>query len=423
MKKLGELIRRAWATVRGAYLHVFLDSGSRRLNVNLNTPPAVRPERKPANLFQWLYWSVRRTWSIARKEYVHIFMDPGALFLTVFAPAVVLTLLAYIFTFDVGESVIAVVDMDQTPLSEEYMRTLSGDGYVKIVDYPRNYDEAVVLLESGQVDAALIIPPGFGEAVGSGSIASAHNVVDGIDAAAARHVMGAIETRTQIFAARMGLSPNIMPIDIRTRVWFNENMSSQHSMVPGLISLVLILPAMAVALGVTREKETGTLETLVTTPVLPSDVLTGKIVVYLTLGLVSGLIALAVAIFWFGVPFRGSIFLWLLATAAYLLACMGFSLLVAHFARSQQTAMVIILLALFMPGFLMSGLSDPVDPSATVSLFVSYLLPTTHYIKLSRAIALKGLGFLLLWKEILALTGMGLIGIIASVSLFKKKIA
>jgi ABC-2 type transport system permease protein len=372
---------------------------------------------------KWLYWAIRRTWSIARKEYVHILMDPGALFLTVFAPAVVLTLLAYIFTFDVGESDLAVVDMDQTPVSEEYVRTLSSDGYVNIVGYPRSYDEAVVYLEKGRADAALIIPPGFGATLSSGGYAPVHNVVDGIDAPAARQVMGAIEQRTHLFAERMGASSAVQPVDVRTRVWFNENLSSQYSMIPGLMSLVLILPAMAVALGITREKETGTLETLATTPVLASDVLAGKLFVYLTLGLLSALLALAVAIFWFGVPFRGSLLLWLAATTAYLGACMGFSLVVANFTRSQQTAMVIILLALFMPGFLMSGLSDPVDPTATASLVASYLLPTTHYITLSRAIALKGLGFVHFWREMLALVAMGVVGTVVAVSLFRKKIA
>lgn len=370
---------------------------------------------------KWLLLAIRRTWSIAKKEYVHVLMDPGALFLTIFAPAVVLTLLAYIFTFDIGESNLAVVDMDQTPTSEEYTRTLSSDGHIHIVAYPRNYEEAVTLLENGRADAALIIPPGFGATLSSGGYAPVHNVVDGIDASAAQQVMSAIEQRTLLFAGRVGMAAP-PPLEVRTRIWFNENMSSQHSMVPGLMAQVLILPAMAVALGVTREKETGTLESLVTTPVLGSDVLIGKLFVYLTLGIGSALVSLAVAIFWFGVPFRGSLPVWILMTACYLMACMGFSLVVANFTRSQQTAMVIILLALFMPGFLMSGLSDPVDPNATASLIASWLLPTTHYIAISRAIALKGLGIIYLWKNALALVVMGVVGVIVAVAMFKKKI-
>nr|MBN1228538.1 ABC transporter permease [Anaerolineae bacterium] len=370
---------------------------------------------------RWFFNALRRTWSIAKKEFVHIWMDPGALFLVVAAPAVLLTLLAYIFTFDAGDSDIAVVDMDQTPQSSEYVRWLTADGHITVTASPRSYDEAVRLLENGRVNSALVIPPGFGAALSGGGLAYVHNIVDGVDAGAARQVMGAVETRTHLFAAEMGVG-GAPPIDVRARVWFNENLSSQHSMVPGLMALVLILPGMAVALGVTREKETGTLEQLVTTPVLGSDVLLGKIFVYVSLGVLSALIALGVSRLWFGVPFRGSLLLYILATAAYLLACMGFSLIVAHFARSQQTAMVIILLMLFMPGFLMSGLSDPVDPSNFGSWLFAQFLPTTHYIYISRAIALKGLPITAYLFDYGVLLVMGILSVAVAVTLFEKKL-
>lgn len=381
----------------------------------------VCKEQQMQQVFKWLFLALRRTWSIARKEYVHVLMDPGALFLTVFAPAFVLTLLSYIFTFDAGENNLAVVDMDQSPTSQEYIQTLLSDGRLHTVARPGNYEEAVGLLESGHADAVLVIPPDFGATLNSGGFAPVHNVVDGTDAPAATQVINAIEQRTLMFTDRIGLG-GTPPIEVRARVWFNENLSSQHSMVPGLIAMVLILPAMTVALGMTREKETGTLESLVTTPVLGSDVLVGKLFVYLTLGLLSALIALGVAIFWFGVPFRGSLLLWIITTATYLMACMAFSLVVAHFARSQQTAMVIILLALFMPGFLLSGLDEPVNPQATASWIFSHLLPTTHYIAISRGVALKGLTLAELWRETLALAVMGIGGTAVAVMLFEKKI-
>ncbi len=370
---------------------------------------------------QLLFKALRRTWSIARKEYVHVVMDPGALFLAVFAPAFVLTLLAYVFTFDAGDSNVAVVDMDQTPVSQDYVQTLVSDGHIHTVAYPANYEEAVGLLESGRVDAALVIPPDFGATLNAGGYAPVHNVVDGTDAPAAQQVISAIEQRTLAFTEAMGLTGD-SPVEVRTRVWFNENMSSQYSMVPGLIGVVLILPAMTVAMGLVREKETGTLESLVTTPVLGSDVLVGKLFVYVTLGLLSALIALGVAVFWFGVPFRGSLLLWMLGTVVYLMACMGFSLMVATFARSQQTAMVIILIALFMPGFLLSGLDGPVSTESMASYIFSNILPTTHYITISRGVALKDLALADLWRELLALSVMGIGGCTVSILLFKKKL-
>lgn len=372
-------------------------------------------------MLRWLRDALRRTGSMARKEFVHIWMDPGSLFLVVLAPALLLMLLAYIFTFDVGEHDIAVVDLDQSPAAAAYVRALTADGRLHVVAHPASADDALPLLESGRINAALVIPPGFAAALASGESAPVQSIVDGVDAPAARQVIAALDARTHRYVA--SLNPAVpAPVDVRVRAWFNENMLSQHSMIPGLMALVLILPPMAVALGVTREKETGTLETLVTTPVLGSDVLVGKVVVYLALGLLAALLALGVSILWFRVPFRGSLPLWLLATAAYLLACMAISLLVAHFARAQQTAMVIILLLLFMPGFLMSGLTDPVRPDAFGSWLFAQFLPTTHYITLSRGVALKAIGLRGLWFPLSALLVMGVLGISAAVALFEKKI-
>jgi ABC-2 type transport system permease protein len=144
-------------------------------------------------------------------------------------------------------------------------------------------------------------------------------------------------------------SPFRAPFDVRMRVWFNPNLESQYAMVPGLMAIVLILPAMAVALGVTREKETGTFETLSTTPIQGLEYLLGKLVVYLSLGLIGTLLALAVAVFWFRVPFRGSLLLYMLMTVVYLFATMGFCLIVAHFVASQRTATSVVLLTLFIP--------------------------------------------------------------------------
>jgi ABC-2 type transport system permease protein len=371
---------------------------------------------------RWIRLALRRAGSMSRKELMHILRDKSALFLVIFAPAIVLGLLSYVFAYDANESNLAVVDLDQTPLSAEYVRTLTSDGHLHVVATPGSYEEATALLQSGRADAALIIPRGFAADLIAGSSAPLHNVVDGVDTSAARAAMRAVEQRTRIFAAQQGFG-GPPPIDVRIRIWFNENLDPQDSMVPALIALVLILPAMAGGLSLTREKETGTLETLVTTPVLGSDVLIGKLVVYLALGLVGGLLCLGVALFWFRVPFRGDLGSWLGATALYLLACMAFSLMVSNFTASQQTTMAITLMVLFMPGFLMSGLSDPIDAAWTVSRVMAYFLPTTHYIALSRGITLKGLTLIEMWPHVLALVAIGVAGLGAAVGLFRKKIA
>jgi ABC-2 type transport system permease protein len=205
-------------------------------------------------------------------------------------------------------------------------------------------------------------------------------------------------------------------------VWYNPTLRSQYSMVPALIAIVLIMPAMATALGATRERQTGTFETLVTTPIKGTEYLMGKLAAYMSTGLAGTLLALAVAVFWFGVPFRGSLLLYLLLTADYFLAMMGACLFVSNFTNSQQTATVVILLAFFMPSFFQSGLWLPVDTSSPVSTLSSYMLPSTHFMTISRWIALRASGPDVLWREVLMLVGMGLSSLAASVFLFKKKV-
>lgn len=366
--------------------------------------------------------TLRRTRAIILKEFKHALFDPGFLFLTLFAPAVLLTLLSYVFSFDIGVTSLALLDSDQSPQSHAFIRQLTADGDVTIGRTAASYDEIADLFRAGQVDAAIVIPPGFGRRVAAQEAADVNLVVDGSDAAAALQAVSSIQQRVQAATAAQ-FAGGAAPFDARIRVWYNENLKSQFSMVPGLMAVVLILPAMAVALGIAREKESGTLETLVTTPVLGREYLLGKLSVYLLLGVAGALLALAVAVFWFRVPFRGSIGLFVLLTADYLFALMGFSLLIANFVASQRTVTAIILLAFFIPSFFLTGLLLPIDTSSAVSEALSYSLPATHYITIARSLALKGTGLASLWQPALTLFTMGAVSVVASIAVFKKKIA
>lgn len=365
--------------------------------------------------------ALRRWAAVIAKEVKHIWFDPSFLFLTIFSPAVLLMLLAYVFSFNVQGAKLVLIDQDQTPQSYQYVRSLSADGDIEIVANAHNYNEAISLFKRGRADTALIIPPGFGAALLAGKPAEVNLVVDASDPSIANQVIASFEQRSAAFTAEMFGAPRA-GFDVRARVWFNPNLESQYSMIPGLIPIVLILPALAVALGVTREKEMGTFETLVTTPVQGPEFLIGKLLVYLLLGLVGMLLALAVAVFWFQVPFIGSLPLYLVGTAVYLFAVMSFCLLVAQFISSQRTATSIVLLALFIPSFFLTGLIIPVDKSSRFTQAASLALPSTHFITISRGIALKGVSFDHLWFEILALLVMGLLGTSASVIAFRKKI-
>jgi ABC-type multidrug transport system permease subunit len=192
-------------------------------------------------------------------------------------------------------------------------------------------------------------------------------------------------------------------------------------MVPGLLAVILCMPGLALALALAREKEMGSFESMIVTPLRGAEYLLGKLLAYAVSGVFSALLAWLVATLWFRVPFRGTLLDFLLLSADYMIASMGVSLVVASFVRNQQTAMFLILVIFFIPSFFLSGLLRPVaeEPLARA---VAYALPSTHFVSIGRSLFLKGLDALALWRPALALLGIGLACQVIGLALFRKKL-
>ena len=366
-----------------------------------------------------------RTLAIALKEMRHVWRDRRIFFLVTISPALMLVAFAYLFSFEIKTLRLAVLDRDLSPLSRQYVSTLTADGELQVATYARSDDEVYNLLRRGAADVGIIIPLGFQDHLANRDEVAVQVLVDGSDAIAAIQGVGNLTSRSAAFSTALLLGPvrlPVMPIEVRSQVWYNPNLKSLVSMVPGLIAIVLILPALAIALAMTREKEMGTFEMLLATPLQGRQYILGKLLAYLAYGLLSGIIALAVAVLWFRVPFQGALWVFLLLTADYLLACLGFSLLVTHFVASQQAAMLIVLLIFFVPSFFLSGLVMPADNTSLGGRITSFILPTTHFVNVCRAVFLKGLGLGDLWLPALALAAMGSGTVLASILLFRKKI-
>jgi len=284
------------------------------------------------------------------------------------------------------------------------------------------------LFARGIADVALVIPHGFADAVLDGGPADVQGIVDGADAIAAGQAARLMEGRVEAFVA--GMRPRLSggagggfyaSFDVDSRAWYNETLKSLTSMVPGMMAVILCMPALALALALTREKETGSFENLIATPVRGAEYLLGKLLAYETGGLVSVVLVWLTATLWFRVPFRGDLFTFLLLAADYLIASMGVSLLIATFVHNQQTAMFLILMIFFVPSFFIAGLITPVADKP-IARAMSYALPTTHFITISRAVFLKGLGPVDLYKPALTLLGVGIACLLVSLLLFDKKI-
>jgi ABC-2 type transport system permease protein len=369
--------------------------------------------------------SLHRTFTIIRKEFLHIVRDPRNFFLVTIAPAFLLLLLAYVFSFDVKQLNLAVLDLDRTSLSRSYVESLSGDRDLVLAYAVSRYEEIDPLLVRGDIDAALVIPPGFSRTIHRGQPAQVQAIIDGTDPFAGTQAVSALVARSGVFVLHSGVSAPAQqgePIEVRTAAWYNAGLESMSSMVPGLLAIVLLMPTLALALALTREKETGTLEGLVVTPVSAVEYVLGKLLAYLAAGLVSAFLALLVAVFWFHVPFRGHLVIYLLLAADYFLACMGVAVVIANLVRSQQTAMFIVLIIFIVPSFFLAGLISPVSSQSLSSILTSYALPSTHFVRISRDVFLKGSGLGLMFQPALILLAVGLGAVTAGLLTFKKKV-
>jgi ABC-2 type transport system permease protein len=366
--------------------------------------------------------SIRRLLAVVRKEFRHITRDARLLFLVTVAPAFLLLTLSYVFVFDVNRVDLAVRDLDGTSLSRALIASLTDDGDFVIVAHVQRAEEIEALFTRDAADLILVIPHGFADAMLGGGPAEVQCIADGADAVTAGQTIGLLESRVSAFVANRRGYRDGETIEVSDRSWYNESLKSLVSMVPGMLAVIMCMPALALALALTREKETGSFEGLITTPVRGVEYLAGKSLAYEIGGLVSVVIAWLVARLWFGVPFRGSFPGFLLLAAVYLFASMGISLLVANLVRNQQTAMFLILTVFFVPSFFMAGLLLPVSEQPVVRAIAS-ALPTTHFITICRGVFLKGLGSLALWRPARALLLIGAVCEFIGLARFTKKLA
>jgi ABC-2 type transport system permease protein len=366
--------------------------------------------------------SIRRLLAITRKELRHIARERRTLFLVTVSPAFMLLILAYIFSLDVSHFTLAVLDQDRTSLSRAYLSHLTSDAEVEILLVADRAGQLDRWLKQARVDIALIVPPGFADALHRGLRGTVQLVADGTDALTATQAIAVVQARSAAFDAGAESVHARVPVQIRTQAWFNPSLESLASMVPGLLAILMSLPALALALALTREQETGTLEGLLATPVLGVEYLLGKMAAYVVSGLASLYLAVAVARFWFQVPFRGALTTFSCMTLVYFGATMGLSLLVSTIARSQQVAMFVMLLVSFVPSFFLSGLILPIDPERLASALLSQSLPATHFVQITRGVFLKGLDWPTLLQPTLILMGMGGVAFCLSLVTFRKRL-
>ncbi len=341
------------------------------------------------------------------------------LILVTVSPAIMLLTFAYLFTFDTATSHLAVFDGDRSPQSRQLIQALATDNKMLLSTEASSPDDLRSLIVANKVKTGLIIPPGMGDDLAAGRQADVQIISDGSDPISAATNMNRLTTRLNAWSQSYRGSSAASPVSVHSLVWYNPDLKSDNSMVPGLLGIVLILPAMAVALAMTREKELGSFESLAATPVRATEYVLGKLIPYIVYGLIGAAFAVMVALYWFQVPFRGSYANLLAFISLYLWATLGITVLLASFMSTQSTALRAILLLFLVPSFFLSGLLLPIDSK---SKFVSGTLPATHFVTISRGIFLKGLGWTALGSDLFILIAMGAVTVALSIVTFRKRV-
>jgi ABC-2 type transport system permease protein len=372
-----------------------------------------------------------RVLSIMRKEWRHITRDKTSFGLLLLSPALALVTMAYAFSIDISDVGIGVLDQDLSPLSRSYIAQLASTDALRLEAWPQHLDEVETLMMRGQVKAVVVIPSGFERDLLSGKATGVQVVVDGTDPNTAGHAIRHVSGHTEHFVkeqmaqqlVRAGLPVSLEdPIDLRLRAWFNPALRYTVSMIPALVGIVLSVPAMAASLALAREREWGTLEALIATPIGRVELIVGKLIPYMLAGLLSVPLCVAVAVYGFKVPLKGSLPLFLALSAVFLFATMSIALFLSVFAGSQQVAILGSMIIFLFSGFFMSGLLIPFSLMGPILKLEAFMFPTTHFVIISRGIFVKGADLSSLGGFVLALLAVGAVFLSLTVLMFKKKL-
>jgi ABC-2 type transport system permease protein len=370
-----------------------------------------------------------RLLSIIRKEFIQIFRDPRTLALILVMPIIQLFLLGYAATTDVRNVPIAVWDQSRSPESRALMDAFNAADYFKFAYEVHSQEEIQTLIEQGKVRGALVIPPDYAGSLLEGK-AQVSMILDGSDATVGATALStakligqshSIQVLTEQ-AARQGRSAAVQPLDVRTQVWYNPDLRSAYFMIPGVIGMVLYaIMAMLTATAVVRERERGTIEQLIVTPIRSWELIVGKVMPYVILGFFDLAEVLLIGHYWFGVPVRSNLFLVVGTAGLLLLSSLGIGLFASTIANTQQEALLTVFVTI-LPGVFISGFLFPLEAMPKFLQIVSYAIPLRYYLVIVRSLLLKGVGFAALQGEIISLALFGVIIMGAAALRFRKRL-
>jgi len=364
---------------------------------------------------------------LVRKEFIVLFRDKHNRPILIIAPVIQILVFGYVVNYDIRKIDVAVMDQARTPESRSLIRAIDGNKIFTIIGYTETRTEFENLLLHGKVDLGIKISPNMSSRIGKGQTAPIQILVDGSmsNMAAVRiaYLMNIInefnkKTIKIIHPRRMEYGH----IDARIRTWYNPNSYSQHFFVPGIVAFVVMLMSLLLtSIAIIREKEAGTMEQLMVTPIKPFELILGKTIPYIIIALSQMGIILLIAKFWFAIPIAGSMGLLFFAACIFLMSTLGIGLFISTVSATQQQAMMTTFFFI-LPILMLSGFIFPIDNMPVIVQWLTYLNPLRYFLVITRGIFLKGVGFHVLWHQFLAMTILGVVLFAGAIVRFRKRL-
>lgn len=364
-----------------------------------------------------------RLLAVARKEITQLRRDPRSLVLAFLLPVLLLVIFGYAITWDIDDIETAVLDQDRSAASRELLEAFSASGYFTLETELERPSEIPEQLDRMAAQMVVVIPPGFARNLATGRPAHVQAIVDGSDANTATIVLAYSRAVVQSYSLRAELDGSVLerPLTAQTRVWYNEDLSSRNMIVPGLVAVIMmIIAAMLTSLTIAREWERGTMEQLAATPVSRLEVVLGKLLPYVGIGLIDVVASAVLGVALFGVPFRGDPLLLMALSLLFTVGGLALGMFISAAAGSQLLASQVAMILTFLPAFLLSGFMYPISIMPKALQLLSSIVPARYFLVVTRGIFLKGVGVEVLRLQGLLMLAFAVVGVALATASFRK---
>jgi len=366
-----------------------------------------------------------RLWAMARKEATQLRRDKRSLILAFLLPVVLLVIFGYAISWDVRDIRTAVLNQDNSAHSRALLDAFRASGYFRFQQDLSRAQEIAPLLDGVKTQLVLVIPPDFSARLSAGRPAEVQAIVDGSDANTATIILAytrAITLSWSLDVQMQGVRV-ILPVRVESRVWYNEELLSRNMIVPGLVAVIMmIVAAMLTSLTIAREWERGTMEQLAATPVSRTEVVLGKLLPYLAIGLIDVVVSSLLGVWMFDVPFRGNVVVFMVLSTFFLIGALGLGMVISALGRSQLVATQVAMVVTFLPAYLLSGFMYSISVMPLPLQTLTYLIPARYFIVVTRGIFLKGVGPEALWPQALLMVAFAALGLGFAIRSFRKEL-